>query len=208
MAKGKSTGTSKAQKPQRPAKAGKPASKTDNNDSLRQAVKELGGDDDDLELIAGVDSDDEAAAANKSANVDEVGLSPRDFPNVAQKALKAELGAFMKGLDFGSLAPQAAEKADEESEEESDDEESDDEESDDEDDDDEEDEDEEDEDEDEDEDEEESSEDEAPKKVEPKKVEPKKEPKKEQPKKEEAPAKRADPEPTSGRVSHSTCALN
>lgn len=72
MAKGKSKGTFKADKPQKPAKAGKPVTKTDNNDALRQAVQELGGDDDDLDLIAGVDSDDEAAPANKSGNIDEV----------------------------------------------------------------------------------------------------------------------------------------
>lgn len=72
MAKGKSRATSKADKPQRPVKAGKPASKTSDNEALRQAVKELGGDDDDLDLIAGVDSDDEAAPANKSGNIDEV----------------------------------------------------------------------------------------------------------------------------------------
>ena len=33
------------------------------SDQLRQAVKDLGGDDDDLELIQGVDSDDEAPAS-------------------------------------------------------------------------------------------------------------------------------------------------
>lgn len=72
MAKGKSKETSKADKPQKPAKSGKPPSKGGSNDALRQAVTELGGDDDDLELIAGVDSDDEATPANKSGAVDEV----------------------------------------------------------------------------------------------------------------------------------------
>lgn len=72
MAKGKSKATSKADKPQKPVRAGKPAAKNNDNDTLRQAVKELGGDDDDLDLIAGVDSDDEAAPGNKSGNVDEV----------------------------------------------------------------------------------------------------------------------------------------
>lgn len=71
MAKGKSKATSKAQKPQQTGKSGKASSKSDVSDSLRQAVKELGGDDDDLDLIAGVDSDDEGAA-DKSTNVDEV----------------------------------------------------------------------------------------------------------------------------------------
>lgn len=50
------------------------------SDELRQAVKDLGGDDEDLDLIAGVDSEDEASGPahtkTKSSNVskDEVSL--------------------------------------------------------------------------------------------------------------------------------------
>lgn len=71
MAKGKSKGTSRAQKPQQPVKAGKASGELDVSDALRQAVKDLGGDDDDLDLIAGVDSDDESPADNAS-KIDEV----------------------------------------------------------------------------------------------------------------------------------------
>lgn len=37
------------------------------SDELRQAVKDLGGDEEDLELIAGVDSDDETEDAPKKS---------------------------------------------------------------------------------------------------------------------------------------------
>jgi len=43
------------------------------SDALRQAIKDLGGDDSDLDLIAGVDSDDENEAAPKAkGKVDDV----------------------------------------------------------------------------------------------------------------------------------------
>lgn len=79
MAKGKSKAASKADKSQKPAKASKAANKTADKDALRQAVEELGGDDADLELIAGVDSDDEAAPAGKSGDVDEVSLTMLEY---------------------------------------------------------------------------------------------------------------------------------
>lgn len=51
------------------------------SDALRQAVKDLGGDDDDLELIAGIDSDEETSppvtaavkGKGKDSSTDEVG---------------------------------------------------------------------------------------------------------------------------------------
>jgi ribosome biogenesis protein MAK21 len=50
------------------------------SEQLRQAVKDLGGDDDDLDLIEGIDDDDEGITAptgskgkGKDASMDEVG---------------------------------------------------------------------------------------------------------------------------------------
>ncbi|RXK37999.1 ribosome biogenesis protein MAK21 [Tremella mesenterica] len=60
------------------------------SDELRQAVKDLGGDDSDLELIAGVDEDGEdewTGNAGKSS----------------EKDVKQALKEFMKGLDFGNV---------------------------------------------------------------------------------------------------------
>ncbi|CAK9783233.1 unnamed protein product [Cutaneotrichosporon oleaginosum] len=89
------------------------------SDELRQAVADLGGDDEDLQLIAGVDIDDgDEVIAAKGQAMDEGDL-------------RKALGDFMKGLDFGSAgAPKAAEEeaekeSDEEAEEESEDEETD-----------------------------------------------------------------------------------
>lgn len=65
--------------PQKSApKAGKPAKASTSkiSDELRKAVKDLGGDDSDLELIAGVDSDDESPQeASKGNGMSEVGYS-------------------------------------------------------------------------------------------------------------------------------------
>ncbi|GMK56607.1 hypothetical protein CspeluHIS016_0304470 [Cutaneotrichosporon spelunceum] len=82
------------------------------SDELRQAVADLGGDDEDLELIAGVDNDDaDELIAAKGLAMDEGDL-------------RKALGDFMKGLDFGSegtSTPQAKE-AEEENEEDGEDE--------------------------------------------------------------------------------------
>ncbi|EIW71398.1 hypothetical protein TREMEDRAFT_67745 [Tremella mesenterica DSM 1558] len=60
------------------------------SDELRQAVKDLGGDDSDLELIAGVDEDGEDEwTGNAGKN--------------SEKDVKQALKEFMKGLDFGNV---------------------------------------------------------------------------------------------------------
>lgn len=68
----------KAPAPAKPAadKAPKKTGTGKVSDELRQAIKDLGGDDSDLDLIAGVDNDDAADdfdSASKSAALDEVG---------------------------------------------------------------------------------------------------------------------------------------
>ena len=107
------------------------------SEQLRQAVKDLGGDDEDLDLIEGIDDDDEGVSApinskgkGKDASMDEVSArSLRLSSSDAQKSLKKALGDFMKGLDFGSVPVPAAVDDDSEdvsegdSEEEEDDEE-------------------------------------------------------------------------------------
>jgi ribosome biogenesis protein MAK21 len=57
-------GTKISKKPASTAAATAPATKSraGASDALRQAIKDLGGDDSDLDLIAGIDSDDEEAA--------------------------------------------------------------------------------------------------------------------------------------------------
>ncbi|WVO18506.1 hypothetical protein L204_106225 [Cryptococcus depauperatus] len=84
------------------------------SDALKEAVIELGGDEEDLELIEGVDEDDETSITEQGKFRDE-------------KLLKKELGEFMKGLDFEGKEPLAAESSegasesnDEDGEEESD----------------------------------------------------------------------------------------
>ncbi|KAK4686047.1 ribosome biogenesis protein MAK21, partial [Tremellales sp. Uapishka_1] len=74
------------------------------NAALIQAVKDLGGDEQDLELIKGIDSDEEETVVAKTQSTDD-------------KSLRKALGAFMKELDFTAVAPAAAE-SDEEDEEE------------------------------------------------------------------------------------------
>lgn len=79
MGKGKAStsshkGASKGPKPS--AKPAAPKSKGGKiSDELRQAVKDLGGDEEDIALIAGVDNDDEAddvPASKGGAKTDEV----------------------------------------------------------------------------------------------------------------------------------------
>ncbi|KAL7425204.1 RNA-binding ribosome biosynthesis protein mak21 [Cryptotrichosporon argae] len=93
------------------------------SDALRQAVKDLGGDDADLDLIAGVDSDDDEVSPSKDFKGKGKGKSD-------EKDLKKALGDFMKGLDFGAVRPggDVAEGEEEDEEDDSDEEEEDDEE--------------------------------------------------------------------------------
>ncbi|KAK1923668.1 putative ribosome biogenesis protein [Papiliotrema laurentii] len=67
------------------------------SDELRQAVQALGGDEEDLDLIEGVDDDEEDSPATKSTK-------PKGKePSSDEKSLRKALGDFMKGLDFGSV---------------------------------------------------------------------------------------------------------
>lgn len=68
-------------------------SKTEQENLLAEIIA-LGGDEDDLELINGVDSDDEVTNESKTAPVD--------------KKLRDELAALSKELGFAALAPQEA----------------------------------------------------------------------------------------------------
>lgn len=79
-------------------------SKTD-QEALLAEILALGGDEDDLELINGVDSDDEVVGENKA---------PVD------KKLRDELAALSKELGFAEIAPQEASEEEEEEEEEDD----------------------------------------------------------------------------------------
>ncbi|WWD20366.1 hypothetical protein CI109_104842 [Kwoniella shandongensis] len=65
------------------------------SDELRQVVKDLGGDEEDLKLIEGIDEDDEEPAAKS------------DKAPVDEKKLRRELGDFMKGLDFSGFKDSA-----------------------------------------------------------------------------------------------------
>ncbi|WVF68528.1 hypothetical protein IAT40_003296 [Kwoniella sp. CBS 6097] len=66
------------------------------SDELLQAVRELGGDEDDLDLIDGIDEDDEVPSVSAAKDKGEKTGSD-------EKSLKKELGAFMKGLDFAAV---------------------------------------------------------------------------------------------------------
>ncbi|WWC65915.1 uncharacterized protein I303_108537 [Kwoniella dejecticola CBS 10117] len=88
------------------------------SDELKQAVRDLGGDENDFDLIDGIDesdNDDEPAPR---------GVKESKKP-VDEKSLKKELGDFMKGLDFGAVDVPEAESEDENEEEEDDEEEDD-----------------------------------------------------------------------------------
>jgi ribosome biogenesis protein MAK21 len=70
MGKGKNP-TSKAQKPSAPATAAPAAGagkKANVSDAFLQAIKDLGGDDSDLDLINGVDDDDEEEFVDDGKN--------------------------------------------------------------------------------------------------------------------------------------------
>ena len=99
------------------------------SEELRQAVKDLGGDEEDLALIDGIDEDDEEISVpakskgkGKETSMDEVShesfasCSPADL---VQRSLRKALGEFMKGLDLPAVVPVSDSEDDEGSEEES-----------------------------------------------------------------------------------------
>lgn len=137
MAKGRGSKSTKLQAARDGTAPEKPqavdSAKTKNvSDALRQAVKDLGGDDEDLDLIAGIDdseNEEELQPAKKGKkgddNVDEVSRSGSiETRSLQTQGLKKALGDFMKGLDFKSVAPDAgvSDEEEEESEEEDDEE--------------------------------------------------------------------------------------
>ncbi|KAK2609008.1 RNA-binding ribosome biosynthesis protein mak21 [Conoideocrella luteorostrata] len=91
-------GDKQQQKRQRNSNDGLPSKGQNKNDqeALLAEIKALGGDENDLELINGVDSDDETYAKESSAPVD--------------KGLKNELLALSKELGFENLAPEISEE--------------------------------------------------------------------------------------------------
>lgn len=104
------------------------------NDVLRRAIQELGGDDEDYDLLNGVDSDDEepqAPAAKKDDVIDVRQLTAWEIWRLtlrhycSQKKLKSELASFIKGLDLSSVAPDADEEEEDDEEEEEEEEEDD-----------------------------------------------------------------------------------
>ncbi|WWC95441.1 hypothetical protein V866_002304 [Kwoniella sp. B9012] len=82
------------------------------SDELKQAVKDLGGDEDDLDLIDGIDESDNEEQDKSATKVPKGEKKPTD-----EKLLKKELGDFMKGLDFGAVLGAEVESDDEEEEE-------------------------------------------------------------------------------------------
>nr|XP_019043464.1 ribosome biogenesis protein MAK21 [Kwoniella bestiolae CBS 10118]OCF22394.1 ribosome biogenesis protein MAK21 [Kwoniella bestiolae CBS 10118] len=82
------------------------------SDELRQAVKDLGGDEEDLDLIDGIDESDAEDQSSKGVKGEK---KPTD-----EKSLKRELGDFMKGLDFGGVSVAEVVSEEEEEEEEDD----------------------------------------------------------------------------------------
>lgn len=91
------------------------------SDELRQAVADLGGDEEDIALIAGVDDDVDGTytASAPGAMGNEVSASLKDTEDGAetrQKDIRKALGEFMKGLDFqaaGAEMPAEEEEGDE-----------------------------------------------------------------------------------------------
>lgn len=102
-----------AQEPKnRPAKSlkkGPKESKTpkDKKAELLQEILALGGDENDLDIVAGVDSDAEEGQGPK----------PKEAPAEADKALKNELAKFAAGLGFEKVRDEDAATDDEEEDE-------------------------------------------------------------------------------------------
>lgn len=105
-------GTKNEQKRQRQSEKTEPRKdqEQDDQDALLAEIKALGGDEQDLELINGVDSDDETSVKESTDRID--------------KALKDDLAALTKELGFSTLAPEVAIESEPEEDEEMDDEES------------------------------------------------------------------------------------
>ncbi|KAK6908849.1 hypothetical protein I203_102854 [Kwoniella mangroviensis CBS 8507] len=83
------------------------------SDELKQAVKDLGGDEDDLDLIDGIDESDNEEQDRSATKMPKGEKKPTD-----EKSLKMELGDFMKGLDFAAVGAVQVDSEDEEEEEE------------------------------------------------------------------------------------------
>ncbi|OAQ64193.1 CCAAT-box-binding transcription factor [Pochonia chlamydosporia 170] len=99
-------GSKEQQKRQRNSENGQPppAQPSDDQESLLAEIKALGGDEKDLELINGIDSDDETYAKESGVAID--------------KSLKDELLALSKELGFDAIDPEVASEADDQPEEE------------------------------------------------------------------------------------------
>ncbi|GHJ86839.1 hypothetical protein NliqN6_3241 [Naganishia liquefaciens] len=80
---------------------------SDEGDILRRAIRELGGDNSDYELIKDL-SDDEEEATQPKSKAKKTQAGPLD-----DAKLKKELSSFMKGLDFSVAAPEAEEDEEE-----------------------------------------------------------------------------------------------
>ncbi|ROW17988.1 hypothetical protein VPNG_00403 [Cytospora leucostoma] len=96
-------GTDKPQKPQKSAK--------DRKLELLEEIKALGGDENDLDLVAGIDSDAEEGQGPKPSKTSE---------GVDDKALKNELAKFAAGLGFEQVLDEAVASEDEAEEPEAD----------------------------------------------------------------------------------------
>lgn len=99
-------GSKEQQKRQRNSENGQPppAQPSDDQEALLAEIKALGGDEKDLELINGIDSDDETYAKESGVAID--------------KSLKDELLALSKELGFDAIDPEVASEADDQPEEE------------------------------------------------------------------------------------------
>lgn len=89
-------GTDKPQKPQKSAK--------DRKLELLEEIKALGGDENDLDLVAGIDSDAEEGQGPKPGKTSE---------GIDDKALKNELAKFAAGLGFEQVLDEAVASEDE-----------------------------------------------------------------------------------------------
>ncbi|WWC92883.1 uncharacterized protein L201_007845 [Kwoniella dendrophila CBS 6074] len=87
------------------------------SDELKQAVKDLGGDEDDLDLIDGIDeSDNDDDNNNNNASSTSVPKVKGEKKSTDEKSLKKELGDFLKGLDFKAVGGAEVTSEDEEEE--------------------------------------------------------------------------------------------
>ncbi|KAF8706767.1 CBF protein, partial [Rhizoctonia solani] len=78
--------------PTKPTKATKKTGNKANQSQLKEAVRALGGDDGDIQLLRGVDSDDDEAVSSKSGSKEKNGLQAR------------ELAQFVKSLNLPAVS--------------------------------------------------------------------------------------------------------